>query len=998
MVTDNTHSPPPLNLFQWLSSHDLIPKMVELLSPKYSIDLHNTVSELLKAIIALSAPSPAGMTSGQDAFGYGNSASFGGQEQALGVQNKLVRELASEPMVRKMVSFMLDSAHGSELTEKLSTAADERTATDQQSEDADEEDDVLTFGTRTAKPAPSSFSALDESSAIDDADDTDPQPLNPSLTPAFDPHGAAHRDSTATVRPTNFFPPVSAPQNPITRETSSSSLITGIGIFIELIRKNNSDYFEQHLFHALRSHLLQRQQEIAAKKAQARSEAGATSSCAASEGGAPASSEEGEKDEEEEEMEGMEEAMLEMTDKLGIVHLGPMLTALCERLSEFQALIERPSSAQNQILTTLGKVNALSFERYRIAELYAELLHCSNMALLNRPAGDGPHYSSSGVLQGGIQGLQVLARTLQGVDADDTSDTPGAVAASAEEPASPSSGANGESSMPSSDGKPPSATPQGRHARQASTAGASEDDAGGVNASGEAESDPFADEASAPESTPESDHPQAGEAAVLAEDAKSIRSALSSMSLANLTTPQHSEPPSPMSDSAEQVVGDLLKKKFLDCDVIPTILSLFFEYPWNNFFHNVVYDILQQCFNGRMDAGLNRKLTVAVFEKGRLPEKILEGQQRNNESTKGPRRIRLGYMGHLNLIAEETVKLLERYPQEIGDAVSSSVPQPAWDEFVNESLKENREKESAPLAGGKPMTGGFGFGGASANQGSGSDDDGGRNGAGVGQSGDNETFANYLSAQMGGTSSDDDDSDEEASWLTQDPRSSGFADAFQPGSASSASVTATTKLHEDQDDDDDEWGPFSASEGGGISSTSKFDFQSSASQPLTSADWAASAFDRSDSPGDGSALDDSATGGEDEDGEATSPSDEHYPFVDLSDATSYRIAQASAASLQRRRSSGAGSSSSAGFPAIGRRRASSSAGSGSTDPSAAQAVDEGEPMGPGVSSKDTEVKDGMLIRKLSDGSTVSVPLDDVALAQLAEDQKEGSGESALVDD
>lgn len=967
--------------------------MVELLSPKYSIDLHNTVSELLKAIIALSAPSPAGMTSGQEAFGYGNSASFGGQEQTMGVQNKLVRELASEPMVRKMVSFMLDSAHGSELTQKLSTAADERTSAEQKSEEEGEEDDVLSFGKRITKPGLGGSSALDESSAIDDADDTDPQPLNPSLTPAFDIHGAAHRDSTATVRPTNVFPPVSAPQNPITRETSSSSLITGIGIFIELIRKNNSDYFEQHLFHALRSHLLQRQQEIAAKKAQARSEAGATSSSAAAEG-----TEEGEKDEEEEEMEGMEEAMLEMTDKLGIVHLGPMLTALCERLSEFQALIDRPSSAQNQILTTLGKVNALSFERYRIAELYAELLHCSNMALLNRPAGDGPHYSSSGVLQGGIQGLQVLARTLQGADADDTSDTPGPVAASADEPASPSSGVNGESSTPSGDGRPPSATPQGRHARQASTAVASEDDAGGVNASDEAESDPFADEASAAESTPESDHPQPEEQAVSTEDAKSIRSALSSMSLANLTTPQHSEPPSPMSDSAEQVVGDLLKKKFLDCDVIPTILSLFFEYPWNNFFHNVVYDILQQCFNGRMDAGLNRKLTVAVFEKGRLPEKILEGQQRNNDSTKGPRRIRLGYMGHLNLIAEETVKLLERYPQEIGEAVSSSIPQPAWDNFVNESLKENREKESAPLAGGKPMTGGFGFGGSAANQGSGSEDDGSRNGAGVGQSGDNETFANYLSAQMGGTSSDDDDSDEEASWLTQDPRSSGFADAFQPAGASGASVTATTKVHEDQDDDDDEWGPFSASEGGGISSTSKFDFQSSASQPLTAADWAASAFDRSDSPGDSSALNDSATGGEDEDGEVSSPSDEQYPFVDLSDATSYRIAQATAASLQRRRSSGAGSSSSAGFPTPGRRRASSSAGSGSTDPSAAQAADEGEPMGPGVSSKDTEVKDGMLIKKLSDGSTVSVPLDDVALAQLAEGQKEGSSESALEDD
>jgi SIT4-associating protein SAP185/190 len=954
---------PGAGVVEWLSDQELIPKIVDLLSPSHSVDLHNTISELLKAIIALSAPSPAGMGPGQDTFGGGNA---GGQEQAIGVQNRLVRELASEPMIRKMVSFMLDSVHPFQLTRRLSQAAEDA------AEQGDQEDDAgLSFGgSRKRKPSTASKSAiglstLSEDSALDDedAEETDPQPLNPSLTPAFAPRSPAHRDSTATVRPATVFPPVSAPECQVTPETSSSSLITGIGIFIELIRKNNSDYFEQHLFHALRSHLLQRQQEIADQKAEAT-------------GGAAAA--DASRDEDDEEMEGMEEAMAEMTDKLGIVHLGPMLTVLCERLSEFQDLINRPNREEDQIVTTLGKVDPLSFERYRITELYAELLHCSNMALLNRAAGEGPQYSTDGLLQGGIQGLQTLARTLQGGDADDSiEDAPN------EEPSIPTLGSSSEE-----DSKDTSASPSGRHTRQRPSAGgeasegsrsvstANEGSPSLQPSSDAAAENPFGDDdeqvttsaGSGPATTEQS------EEAPKADD-ESIRSVLSSMSLADLTSP--SDPTSPATGESNEsyVVGDLLKKKFLDCDIIPTILRLFFEYPWNNFLHNVVYDILQQCFNGRMDAGLNRKLTLAVFEKGELPKKILAGQQRNVESMKDARRIRLGFMGHMNLIAEETVKLLERYPQEIAEVVGAeSIPHPEWDNFVNQSLRENREKEAAPLAGGRPTQHSFGT--------MSNDDEGGLGTTGrtSGDSGDNGAFANYLSSQMGGgehSTSDDDDSDEESSWMAQDSTlrqrggpsgTTGFDDVFEPSTATGEVTTATTT----HDEDDDQWGPFSAS-----SSTSTagamptpFDFKSSASGPLTSADWATAAFNRSGSPEDvifgstGTSQDDSSSAVVDDDDEDSGAT----PFVDLADASTYR-------QRQQRRLSQAG------------RRPSA----GSTDLSAAQAIDPTlateQPLGPGV-AKDAEVKDGMVTRTLDDGRTVTAPLDDVALAQQAESEAE----------
>jgi serine/threonine-protein phosphatase 6 regulatory subunit 3 len=53
-----------------------------------------------------------------------------------------------------------------------------------------------------------------------------------------------------------------------------------------------------------------------------------------------------------------------------------------------------------------------TLERYRIVELYAELLHCSNMSLLNRPVNYSQMYDSEGRLQGGLGGLEELANVI----------------------------------------------------------------------------------------------------------------------------------------------------------------------------------------------------------------------------------------------------------------------------------------------------------------------------------------------------------------------------------------------------------------------------------------------------------------------------------------------------------------------------------------------------------------------------------------------------------
>lgn len=62
--------------------------------------------------------------------------------------------------------------------------------------------------------------------------------------------------------------------------------------------------------------------------------------------------------------------------------------------------------------TTVGLIRPLTFERYRICELYAELLHCSNMSLLNRCSEHDHLYDCEGRLQGGLASLETLARVI----------------------------------------------------------------------------------------------------------------------------------------------------------------------------------------------------------------------------------------------------------------------------------------------------------------------------------------------------------------------------------------------------------------------------------------------------------------------------------------------------------------------------------------------------------------------------------------------------------
>ena len=97
-----------------------------------------------------------------------------------------------------------------------------------------------------------------------------------------------------------------------TLESATSSVAQSISIIIELVRKNNSDYYEPFIFHTVRNRLIQIQQHLHPQSEDGREE--------------------------------LEHAMQEMVDRMGVVHFGPLLEIMCERMGDLQRLLRSPRS------------------------------------------------------------------------------------------------------------------------------------------------------------------------------------------------------------------------------------------------------------------------------------------------------------------------------------------------------------------------------------------------------------------------------------------------------------------------------------------------------------------------------------------------------------------------------------------------------------------------------------------------------------------------------
>lgn len=159
-------------------------------------------------------------------------------------------------------------------------------------------------------------------------------------------------------------------------------------------------------------------------------------------------------------------------------------------------------------------------------------------------------------------------------------------------------------------------------------------------------------------------------------------------------------------------IGNYFKYQLMKTNTVPLITLKIFRFPWNNFMHNVVFDLIQQIFNGRLanwdedravnqvetiwddNLSLNKNLIWSLFGEYDTYENLFETISHNsnqddyicpNDEFPGffnlpafiiflfnksnelneKNNFNYGYMGHLTLIAEEIHKF-QNYVENFG--------------------------------------------------------------------------------------------------------------------------------------------------------------------------------------------------------------------------------------------------------------------------------------------------------------------------------------------
>src|SRR5271170_6430255 len=315
-----------------------------------------------------------------------------------------------------------------------------------------------------------------------------------------------------------------------------------------------------------------------------------------------------------------------------------MLRLFASRIGDFQKLLAKPKSVPSSIATTFGHIEPLGFERFRICELYAELLHCSNMVLLNDPRGEeivrerdvererlGREGRSKPVsvdiwgdhdLGNGRQWQKSESYSSDGSDDEESkedSTNPQSNGQPEHQNSSEMPLENNVSVMSNLEGdNPPILNVNVQTPRELEHVEKKDEKSHGPQGEGldnanhsETPSDPDVNPATTENSSP------------IVEEKSVDDTVVPSLS---------------PSLKGRPVVGDYLKMQFVEAKVLPSVVDLFFAHPWNNFLHNVVYDILTQVLNGPMDKGYNRQLAVDLFTTGQLTEKILQGQNASDKA------------------------------------------------------------------------------------------------------------------------------------------------------------------------------------------------------------------------------------------------------------------------------------------------------------------------------------------------------------------------------
>lgn len=136
------------------------------------------------------------------------------------------------------------------------------------------------------------------------------------------------------------------------------------------------------------------------------------------------------------------------------------------------------------------------------------------------------------------------------------------------------------------------------------------------------------------------------------------------------------------------VYDALLESRFME-----TAIKLFFEYPWNNFAHQSVFNIIATVLPTTHE-GISRH----IMEDCHLVEQILEAEERNKAYVRETNAA-LGYIGHLTVISS-LIDNLANQGGELPNLFSQDLQNyPNWGQYMSETVRPRRDKEAKKLGG-----------------------------------------------------------------------------------------------------------------------------------------------------------------------------------------------------------------------------------------------------------------------------------------------------------
>ena len=381
------------------------------------------------------------------------------------------------------------------------------------------------------------------------------------------------------------------------------------------------------------------------------------------------------------------------------IYLGDMIQYFARNLPELCAMMKK--SLPKNFKTPFGIIEPLGMDRFKVCELVAELLHCSNMALLNEPEGQLIVMERDPIRRVKVAELLKEHFLMESNDFDEEDEGQFDMRDTITIPENIDN--NNNKTNGTSDKKENNSDTNNQLSNNEDNGDDDED-----NLSLQVESLNIKSEENSSDDVLESVKPKMNNS----EKIEKIISDIERNEGSNPSVETDAETGNKPTTTGEvfgdldylqteeeirknPVIGDRLKLALKDNNVVDAVLEMLFDFPWNNFLHNVVFDIVQQILNGSLQDGINRFLIADLFLESRITELIIAGDQycQQYEETN---KLRLGYMGHLTLIAEEVAKFVS-YLEEMNihmliPDIEEMLSEKAWVDYSNAVLNEARDR------------------------------------------------------------------------------------------------------------------------------------------------------------------------------------------------------------------------------------------------------------------------------------------------------------------